>query len=279
MVFEPALADLSRSDRPLFGPVSFRDYVEGHDLEATPRTPRYISVDALADLAPELREAGVMVLRAGSALEGTGTAFVLVEGDDGADEFFLRDEVTFADLPVERFSSPVDDDQLVSFRSLPRLSETSLVNLALASGLLADALELDTTGALPPPATGRSTFTFPFRPHSALEEPITHRNGQVEIDTLFVDRRESKRTLFVLEAKTGDRASLAKHKLVYPVLALAASVPPDVEIVPVYLRCRQRGERVIFDVAECTLEDPRESLPGIDDLAVCRSKVLEMGLE
>lgn len=279
MVFEPALADLSRSDRPLYGPTSFRDYVERNDLEATPRTPRYISVDALADLVPELREAGIMVLRSGSALEGTGTAFVLVEGADGVEEFFLRDEVIFGDQAVERFSSPVDDDQLVSFRSLPRLSETSLVNLALASGLLAVALELDTTGALPPPATGRSTFTFEFRPHSALEEPITHRNGQVEIDTLFVERRDGRRTLFVLEAKTGDRGSLAKHKLVYPVLALAESVPPDVEIVPVYLRCRQQGERVVFDVAECTIADPRESLPGIDDLEVRRTRVLEFGLE
>lgn len=277
MVFEPALTALAASDGTTYGPTSFRDYVERNDLEAGPRTPRYISVDALADLTTELREAGVMVLRAGSAPDGTGTAFVLVDGPGGLADFFLRDEAIFADRPVERFSS-TDDDRLVSFRLLSTLSETSLVNLGLAAGVLAEALELDTSGALAPPATGRSTYTFPVRPHSSLRETIIHRNGQVEIDTLFAERRDGRRTLFVVEAKTGPRASLAKHKLVYPILALADEVPPEIPLVPVYLRCRQAGGTITFDVAECRLPDPRESLPGIDELAVARSRVLEFEL-
>lgn len=278
MVFEPALAELAASDRTTFGPTSFRDYVETHDVAAGPRTPRYVSVDSLADLSPELQEAGVMVLRAGSAPDGTGTAFVLVDGPGGLGDFFLRDEGIFADRSVERFSTAADDDRLVSFRLLSTLSETSLVNLGLAAGVLAEALELDTSGALAPPATGRSTYTFPFRPHGSLEETITHRNGQVEIDTLFAERRDGERTLFVVEAKTGPRASLAKHKLVYPILALADEVPPEIPLVPVYLRCRQEDGTITFDVVECRLPDPRESLPGIDDLAVDRSRVLEFEL-
>lgn len=279
MVFEPALRELVTSDRSVFGPTSFRDYVSGHDLEATPRTPRYISVDSLADLSPELREAGTMVLRMGSAPDGTGTAFALVESPGGVEEYFLHDEAIFADRPVERVRSAVERDRLVSFHLLPSLSETSLVNLGLASGVLAEALDLDTSGALAPPATGRSTFTFDVRPRGDLAETITHRHGQVEIDTLFAERRDGELALFVLEAKTGPRATLAKHKLVYPLLAVANGVSPEIDLVPVYLRCRQSGETITFEVAECHLPDPRESLSGVDELAVERSRVLELELD
>ncbi|WP_254766529.1 hypothetical protein [Salinilacihabitans rarus] len=65
MVFEPALWELANSERSVFGPTSFRDYVARHGLDASPRTPRYVSVDSLDDLAPELRDAGAMVLRVG----------------------------------------------------------------------------------------------------------------------------------------------------------------------------------------------------------------------
>lgn len=160
--------------------------------------------------------------------------------------------------------------------SSPKPSETSLVNLGLASGVLAEALDLDTSGALPPPATGRSTFTFEFRPHSECAETVTHRKGQVEIDTLFAERRNGELTLFVLEAKTGSRASLAKHKLVYPVLAIAENVPRAIELVPVYLRCRQTEGNITFGVAECQLPDPRDRVTGVNELEVSRSRVIEL---
>lgn len=52
-----------------------------------------------------------------------------------------------------------------------------------------------------------------------------HYKGQVEIDALFVGRRNRQETLFVIEAKTSNNfQSLAKHKLVYPVLALSSNV-------------------------------------------------------
>ncbi|MEY7849564.1 hypothetical protein AB7C87_10265 [Natrarchaeobius sp. A-rgal3] len=279
MVFGPAIRELSASERSTFGPTSFRDYVVRHDVDAGPRTPRYISVDSLEDLPPSLAEAGAMVLRVGSAPDGTGTAFVLVDSPGGAGEFFLRDESVFAGQPVERVEEPPESDRLSSYRVLPTLSETSLVNLGLASGVLADALELDTSGPLAPPATGRSTFTFEFRPHGDCSETVTHRHGQVEIDTLFVERRGGESTLFVLEAKTGPRASLAKHKLVYALLAVADSVPAEIELVPVYLRCRQADGVIAFDVAECALPDPRERIPGVNELESRRSRVIELELE
>ncbi len=210
-VFGPALNDMTASNQQVFGPTSFQDYVSEHELDASPRTPRYISIDAFDDLAPELRDADVMVLRVGSAPDGTGTAFLLVDAPTSVTDFFLHDDEIFTDTPTEEVPSLVERDRLLSFTVLPTLSETSLVNLGLASGVLAHALDLDTTGALAPPATGRSTFTFDLRPHNNLESTVTHRNGQVEIDTLFAERRDGKTTLFVIEAKTGPRASLAKH--------------------------------------------------------------------
>ena len=279
MVFRPALSSLEASETGVFGPVSFRDYVDEHDLTASPRTPRYISVDSLDDLAPELREAGVMVLRAGSAPDGTGTAFVLVDAPDGAEAFFLRDEDLFADQPVVEIASPVEREQLLSFTLLPTLSETSLVNLGLASGVLAEALDLDTTGALAPPATGQSTFTFEFRPHSEFDETVTHRSGQVEVGTLFAERRDGELALFVIEAKTGARGSLAKHKLVYPLLAIAERVPADIALVPVYLRCRRTETGVVFEGAECRFPDPRETVPAVDALTVERTVSTKLVLD
>lgn len=275
-VFEPALTALNESDQQVYGPTSFRDYVSTHDVDTTGRTPRYISVDALDELSPALRDAGVMVLRTGSAPDGTGTAFLLVDGPNGLDDYFLIDDEIFDGQPAETVPSLVEHDRLLSFAVLPTLSETSLVNLGLASGVLSHALDLDTTGALAPPATGRSTFTFDLRPHSDLEPIITHRNGQVEIDTLFAERRNGETTLFVIEAKTGTRNTLANHKLVYPLLAIADNIPSNITITPVYLRCRQANDTITFDIAECTYPDPRDNLPGVNELEVTRSRVIEL---
>ncbi len=278
-VFEPALNTLAASNQHVFGPTSFRDYVAEHDLEASPRTPRYISIDAFDDLPPELREQDAMVFRMGSAPNGTGTAFLLVDAPTSVSDFFLHDDEIFDGNPIEKVASLVDQDRLLSFTTLPTLSETSLVNLGLASGVLSDALELDTAGALAPPTTGRSTFTFDFRPHSDLEQTVTHQSGQVEIDTLFAERRKGETTLFVIEAKTGPRASLAKHKLVYPILSIAETLPSDITITPVYLRCRQSTDTITFDLAECRFPDPRHGDPAVDELEVSRSRVIELELD
>lgn len=267
MVFEPALDEMEEHDSPIYGPTSFRDYVSTHDLEVGPRTPRYISIDSIAELATELLDADVMAFRMGSAATGSGTQFLLVKAPDHIEEFFLIDDDVFDDENVPDYQSPVDEQRLLSFHLLPTLSETSLVNLALASGVLSDALELDETGSLMPPATGRSTFTFDVRPHSTMDATFEHRTGQVEIDTLFAEKRNGETVLFVIEAKTGlSRSSLAKHKLVYPTLALANSVPSEIDILPLYMRCLQEDDQMYFKIVECEFPDPRETLPGLDEL-------------
>ncbi|AGB17591.1 hypothetical protein Halru_3025 [Halovivax ruber XH-70] len=277
MVFESALRELRESAQGVFGPTSFRGYVDRHGIEAG-RTPRHISVDSLADLDPGLRDEDVMVLRMGSAPDGRGTGFVLVEASDGIGEYFLEDEALFCGVEATSMDGPVDRERLLSFELLPSLSESSLVNLGLASGVLSEALDLDRTGALAPPATGQSTFSFDVCPRSDLSESVRHRSGQVEIDTLFAERRDGELALFVIEAKTGPRASLAKHKLVYPLLAIADSVPAEIELVPVYLRCRRAEGRVRFEVAECTFPDPRARLGGVEELSSCRERVIELEL-
>jgi len=279
MVFEPALTAMKRSQNPTFGPVSFRDYVSDHDVDANSRTPRYISVDKFSDLSSELRDEDVMVLRVGSAPDGTGTAFLLVNAPNSVAEFFLFDDTIFGGQPTERFDTPTEPENIFSFQHLPKLSETSLVNLGLASGVVADALELDTSGALAPPATGSSTFTFPVKPHSQIPETVTHSRGQVEIDTLFAERRNGELALFVIEAKTGPRSSLAKHKLVYPILALSRSLSAEIPIIPVYLRCRRTNDTITFDVAECRFPDPRERQPAVDELSVEDTKVKKLALD
>lgn len=280
MVFEPALKEMDERGDVIYGPTSFRDYVSRYDIETSGRTPRYISVDALGELAPELRTADVMVLRMGSARGGTGTQFLLVQAPEGLEKYFLVDESIITDNEVSTYDPSIDGEKLLSFQLLPTLSETSLVNLALASGLLSDVLELDTTGSLMPPATGRSTFSFDVRPHSSVSETYEHRTGQVEVDTLFAERRDGEMVLFVIEAKTGtDRPTLAKHKLVYPVLAMADAVPPEIKIVPLYMRCTQTDDRMMFRIVECNLPDPRDDLPGVDALKARCSNTVQLNLD
>jgi len=109
---------------------------------------------------------------------------------------------------------------------LPSFTETSLVNLALASGLMAHALGIRKGDVGLAPATGQSTFSFKFRPREKIELTWPHLRGQVEIDSLFTARRNGKETVFIMESKAGrEFDSLSNHKLVYPVLALPQKVP------------------------------------------------------
>src|SRR4051794_17804958 len=104
------------------------------------------------------------------------------------------------------------------------------------------------------PATGQSTFSFDLKPHSSSDTVWRHLRGQVQIDALFVGRRDGEELIFVVEAKHGSYpSSLAKHKLVYPVLAIAPQVSKYLRIVPVYVRVARLDGDLHFFVAECFL--------------------------
>jgi hypothetical protein len=224
---------------PAFGPRSFQGYLAEYGLKAQ-NTWQHISVDNQRRLAPELRETRTMVFRLGSP-----------EG-----EKHTHQEV-FADAKPELFIPPVPMRQLFAFTLLPKFTETSLVNLAIASGLLSHALGLDDAALPSVPATGQGTYSFTFSPHAELDLSWSHSKGQVEIDAAIIAKRRGEETLFVIEAKAGDDFdSLAKHKLVYPALALRSGVPQYVPLVPVYIRVLRRTDGLHFYLAECELPAP-----------------------
>lgn len=127
------------------------------------------------------------------------------------------------------------------------------------------------------PATGQTVFSFKFQPHPSIETIWNHDRGQVEIDALFTAKRQGKETLFLVEAKSSsDISSLAKHKLVYPLLALRQHIPSYFDIVPVYLRVLHVGKSLHFLVSECAIETkPVMSLASLLPVGTPRKLVLQ----
>ena len=127
-----------------------------------------------------------MVFRLGAAEGEQNTQFALARHVNGWEDYFLLDDVVFSSAGAEVFIPSVSMKELFAFQLLPALTESSYVNLALASGLLAHALRLDDERSAHVPATGQSTFSFQVHPHAAHAVRWNHRRGQVEIDALFI---------------------------------------------------------------------------------------------
>ena len=274
-VFHNALASMAATGSSSFGPASFRGYIDEHRLKMH-ETAAAISVDGLNRLDPELAAHGVMVFRLGRFAGTRHTAFALHRCREGWADFFFDDAVLFGDRDPQTFTSTRSRQAIAAFQYLPRLTETSVVNLAAASGLLSVALGLDDTDECLIPATGQSTYTFDVRPY-ADTFPWSHVAGQVEIDALWFAKRRGQKTLFLVEAKcTPNFESLAKHKLVYPYLALRTTVPTQTPIVPVYLRALRRKNAWDFFICECELHQP--SLSAVASLLpterICAMRVL-----
>lgn len=273
-LFDPALDCMREQDSLSFGPTSFQGYLAKHSLPQA-RTWQAISVDSLSRLAPALRTEGVMVFRLGCSTESRHTQFALMRRKSNWEDFFLLDEEVFGSVPPEVFLPTVQTRELFAFQLLPTLTETSFVNLALASGLLAHALGIDRERAALVPATGQSTFSFDVRPREDVSAVWRHQSGQVEIDALFVAERGGKPHLFVVEAKSSRNFdSLAKHKLVYPLMALATAVPTYLPLVPVYLRVMPSPEGLHFCVCECAQPAQPGPWPSVDSLRPLRVRRL-----
>lgn len=270
-VFEPALQELNLRNWDLYGPESFRDYLKRHDLSTPSRsTPQFISVDTLETLAPSLRQAGVMVLRLGEAGDkATGTQFALISTPRGRlEDFFLV--YSWDEKHAIIYLANTNLRNLLPFLLLPRLTERSALNLAFASGLLARALRLDDSSSMAVPAMGKNTFTFSFQPHEALPIALTHNRGQVEMNAIFVGHRDGKDCVFLIEAKAiggrTKRGTIAKHKLVYPLLGIAPNVPPHMPIIPVFLGIESMPNDLRYHIIECELPDPRLYRPVLCNL-------------
>ncbi|MEK4099757.1 DUF6997 domain-containing protein [Bacillus sp. FSL E2-0195] len=269
-VFHYVIDQLDNVDQGVFGPVSFLDYLSGLGFPKL-KAPDAISIDSWERLHQSLKSNDCMVLRLGKST-GAGTQFAVVKVKDRLSEYFLFDEKIFTNEGVEYFPE-VEDNQLLAYQLLPTLTEASIVNLGFTSGLVSKALGLDEFKPIFSPATCNSTFTFSFKPHSSMDRNLIHKNGQVEIDAMFVEKRNKVNTLFVIEAKVGNKhKSLAKHKLLYPVLAVAPQIPDSIPIVPVYLKAHYEEDGIHFHIVECEIPDPRKNLIGYNELQVKHDK-------
>lgn len=269
LIFEPAIKQMIESNCSYFEPKSFQDYIKENNLTKS-KTSECISVDSYEMLNKTLRDNRIMVLRAGEALNnGTGTQFVLVKVDELKDYFIVDNDVMNKES-WETYLPTKSIRELFAYQVFPFLSETSYVNLGVASGLISHALGLDEYNVPLTPATGKSTFSFEFIPHSSMKNNIiNHNNGQVEIDGVFVAKRDGRQVVFVLEAKSDlKHKSLSKHKLVYPILSISSKVPKDMTIIPVYMKVYKKDDGIHYHIIECEYPDPRIRITAIDELKV-----------
>lgn len=234
-------------------PMPFQTYLAEAGITAAD-TARYISVQSLSDLNPDLRAAGIMVFRLGILPSTRHTQFALAKALSGWSDYFFQDQDLFAHVAPKQFCSLSDSETLRAFSLLPKFTETSFVNLALGSGLLGHALSLDSASLPSVPATGQGTYSFNFTPHAKIPSGEWHHSaGQVEIDAVFLGTRSGQQSVFVIEAKAGPASSLAKHKLAYPVWALRTTLPASIPVIGVYLRCYRAEDEFHFLVAECEI--------------------------
>jgi len=289
--WEPALRSLEDTSNGIYGPESFISYLKNNGQNPNQyRTAAELSIDTHQQLSNQLDEQETMVLRLGRAQDAPGTQFALVNIPGGLDDFFI-DESEFDqnDRQVIDYSSGGEEvrslrqstqDMLEVYRSLPTFSETSFVNFALSTGVLSQALDLDTKQIGTAPTTVASTFDFEFEPHPDLSTVVHHNNGQVEIDALIVSRRDGERILLVIEAKRGKHRELAKHKLGYPALAAEKSLSIDVDhIVPVYLRAQSGENAIQYSLYECSELPAGETQPSLAGLHVIEDYHYEIRLE
>lgn len=245
----------------------------------TGQTPAKISVDELSLLGKELKSENLMVFRLGSPPGTNKTEFALAKAINGWTDYFFLDDEIFSEREVKDFDSEKTRTTLNLYHLLPQLTETSMVNLGLGTGLIQSALRIDEPHSSMIPATGSCKASFLFKPHAELPDFLRHNEGQIQIDSLFLGKRAGEDSLFILEAKKSEKlGSLAKHKLYYPLMALPESVP--YKIVPVYLRTVRNKDSIDFNIAECeatTMED-RARL-ALNELKVVRSTRLRLRTE
>lgn len=271
-VFEPALKELPE-EQGVYGPISFKSYAKQHGFNSI-NTAQYISIDFIEKLDSLLYSNDTMVFRLGESEQKRTTKFALVKLKGKLKDFFILDSELFDNIPIESFDIPVERKKYLPYTILPDLTEISFVHLGLFLGLFAEALKLDKKRDLIIPASTHSTFSFTFQPHSSLPTVFYHKNGQVEIDAVFLEKRRGIQTLFIIEAKNGfgntSPKSLSKHKLLYPLLSIAEKVPKEIPIVPIYVKVQKDNAGLIFNIAEMRCDDPRKATICIDKLSVER---------
>lgn len=268
-LFDNALSEMAGSS--FLEPQPFLSYARQAGFSDA-KPAYYISIQNLRGLSPELRAAGVMVFRLGCASGRKETNFALARHAGSWNDYFLQDQTIFAGCP--QFSVPGCFEDLRIFEILPKSTETSLVNLAVASGVLRSALGLDAKDDAIVNATAQGTYTFTVRPQRDLAACWYHVSGQVEIDGAFIAFRGGVETLFVIEAKVSkDFDSLAKHKIAYPMLALQTELKGALPTIGVYLRVIRRRSGFDFCVAECVFSSPNQEIASLTPVRAVRYRL------
>jgi hypothetical protein len=262
-IFKDALIELGAAQYS--EPRLFKEYLKSNDLPDRD-TATLISIQSYDSMSAELRTAGVFVFRLGSPTGQRGTQFALARYVSGWDDYFFIDQKIFSN-PTKLPDIKIDD-RLRIFEVLAATTETSLVNLAIASGALSAALNIDFSPSQIVHTTAQGTYDFQIRPHPEISTRWSHINGQVEIDAAFIAKRAGKDTLFVVEAKVSKSLeSLAKSKLAYPIFAVRQQLAvsnSDIPVVGVYLRAiRVPKQGYDFYIAECEFADSGEAVASL----------------
>jgi len=267
-MFEEAIREMESSGALVSEPRSFQEYLENLGISRK-RTAQYISINRFQDLQMELRESGYMVLRLGSPPGSRNTFFSLSKKINSWEDYFLFDDDLFPSKKIDQVEINYSDNKYFAYRLLPRLTEASLLNLALITGIIQKSIGLDETESSVIPARVQSTFTFKFKPLSVSDIKLEHVNGQVEIDAIFSWKKDGKPCLVVIEAKISTKFdSIAKHKLYYPILALENKIPKSIEVIPIYLRVLKHKKAIEFNIAICELPRNKGSFGAIDEFRV-----------
>jgi hypothetical protein len=82
--------------------------------------------------------------------------------------------------------------------------------------------------------------------------------------------------LWVLEAKSGEFGSIAKHKLFYPMEALREKIPTFMPIIGIYLRVQKREQDLYFNLAICRSTDDDCGLSSVDSLRVTSTRKIAL---
>jgi hypothetical protein len=261
-IFSKLIQELKFTESQFSLPQSYKIYKEKNNINSRIMTAAVISIDFLDKLDPELRANNFMVFRLGSPRGTSSTHFALSKNINGWGDYFLDEEVLYKEIKPEIYKlDSLEINKFFAFTLLPKLTETSLVNLCFATGIMNKALSLDSENHQIIPATCQSIFDFDVIPHKLLDAKWQHQKGQVEIDALFYGERNGIKELYLVESKFGDsHSTLAKHKLVYPYLAIKKNIPNDIKIVPIYLKTNRAGNDINFKITECEFKHGSEAI-------------------
>ena len=210
----------------------WKDFKVKYGMTTRKRTADILAIDDYKNLESSLKKNGYNIFRLGTHL-GNKAHFSIVKMSSQKEQYLFHDEIIKTDKKI--FIPDVPARELFSYTLIPNATERGLVNVALASGILKDALGLQSEPTLP--IQGNSTYSFDVYPTSEQENlSYSHVNGQVEIDSCFLGKRNGREEIFVLEAKMlQGRKSLSKTKLAYAKLAVESVSKIKLPINLVYL--------------------------------------------